>query len=105
LVEGGARAAAAAAVAALRQSAAAFRALAPGPDGLSGVIFAKAAPEKPGTGGFWGSISVPHKLKLFTTCAGKLDRVLSLGPLYQAIHDLQASLARVSSTKYTYRHT
>jgi hypothetical protein len=28
------------------------------------------------------------KLKLFTTCAGKLDRLLSLGPLYKAIHDL-----------------
>jgi hypothetical protein len=26
--------------------------------------------------------------KLFTTCAGKLDRLLSLGPLYFAIHDL-----------------
>jgi hypothetical protein len=26
--------------------------------------------------------------KLFTTCAGKLDRLLSLGPLYQAIQDL-----------------
>jgi hypothetical protein len=31
------------------------------------------------------------KLKLFTTCAGKLDRQLSLGPLYFAMHDLLAS--------------
>jgi hypothetical protein len=45
------------------------------------------------------------KLKLFTTCAGKLDRLLSLGPLYFAIQDLLASWARVSSTRYTYRHT
>jgi hypothetical protein len=45
------------------------------------------------------------KLKLFTTCAGKLDRLLSLGPLYFAFQDLLASWARVSSTKYTYRHT
>jgi hypothetical protein len=45
------------------------------------------------------------KLKLFTTCAGKLDRLLSLGPLYFAIHDLLASWARVSSTRYTYRYT
>jgi hypothetical protein len=30
------------------------------------------------------------ELKLFTTCAGKLDRLLSLGPLYFAIQDLQA---------------
>jgi hypothetical protein len=43
--------------------------------------------------------------KLFTTCAGKLDRLLSLGPLYFAIHDLLASWARVSLTRYTYRHT
>jgi hypothetical protein len=42
---------------------------------------------------------------LFTTCAGKLDRQLSLGPLYFAIHDLLASWARVSSTRYTFRHT
>lgn len=45
------------------------------------------------------------ELKLFTTCAGKLDRLLSLGPLYFAIQDLLASWARVSSTRYTYRHT
>jgi hypothetical protein len=43
--------------------------------------------------------------KLFTTCGGKLDRLLSLGPLYFAIQDLLASWARVSSTNYTYRHT
>jgi hypothetical protein len=48
---------------------------------------------------------VKLKSKLFTTCAGKLDRLLSLGPLYFAIQDLLASWARVSSTKYTYRHT
>jgi hypothetical protein len=36
---------------------------------------------------------------------GKLDRLLSIGPLYLAIHDLWVSLARVSSTMYTYRHT
>jgi hypothetical protein len=40
------------------------------------------------------------KLKLFTTCTGKLDRLLSLGPLYFAMqHDLLASWVRVSSTK------
>jgi hypothetical protein len=56
------------------------------------------------------AITPPHtestklklKLKLFTTCASKLDRLLSLGPLYFAIHDLLASWARVSSTRYTY---
>jgi uncharacterized membrane protein YjdF len=36
---------------------------------------------------------------------GKLDWLLSIGPLYLAIHDLWVSLARVSSTRYTYRHT
>jgi hypothetical protein len=45
------------------------------------------------------------KLKLFTTCAGKLDRLLSLGPLHFAIQDLLVGWARVSSTRYTYRHT
>jgi hypothetical protein len=29
-------------------------------------------------------IELKLKLKLFTTCAGKLDRLLSLGPLYFA---------------------
>jgi hypothetical protein len=43
--------------------------------------------------------------RLFTTCASKMDRLLSLGPLYFAIQELLASWARVSSTKYTYRHT
>jgi hypothetical protein len=46
------------------------------------------------------------KLKLFTTRPGKLDRLLSHGPLYFAIHDLLASWARVSPTTYiSYRHT
>jgi hypothetical protein len=36
---------------------------------------------------------------------GKLDRRLSIGLLYPAIQDLWVSLARVSSTRYTYRHT
>jgi hypothetical protein len=45
------------------------------------------------------------QLKLFTTCAGKQDRLLTLGPLYFAFQDLLASWARVSSTRYTYRHT
>jgi hypothetical protein len=44
-------------------------------------------------------------LKLFTTCAGKLDRLLSLGPLYFAFQALLESWARLSSTRYTYRHT
>jgi hypothetical protein len=35
----------------------------------------------------------------------KLDRLLSIRPLYLAIQDLWVSLARVSSTRYTYRHT
>jgi hypothetical protein len=37
---------------------------------------------------FSSSLKLKLKLKLFATCAGKLDRLLSLGPLYQAIHDL-----------------
>jgi hypothetical protein len=45
------------------------------------------------------------KLKLFTTCAGKQERLMSLGPLYFAFHDLLASWAQVSLTGYTYRHT
>jgi hypothetical protein len=36
----------------------------------------------------WGIEIEILKLTLFTTCAGKLDRMLSLGPLHQAIHDL-----------------
>jgi hypothetical protein len=36
-------------------------------------------------------IQLKLKLKLFTTCAGKLARLLSLGPLYFAIQDLLAS--------------
>jgi hypothetical protein len=50
-------------------------------------------------------IEIEMKLKLSITCADKLDRLLSLGPLYFAIQDLLASLGRVSSTTYTYRHT
>jgi hypothetical protein len=46
------------------------------------------------------------KLKLFTSCPGKLDQVSSHGPLYFAIHDLFASWARVSPTRFiSYRHT
>jgi hypothetical protein len=45
------------------------------------------------------------KLKLFTTCAGKQDRLMSLGPFYFAIYDLSTSWAPVSSTTYIYRHT
>jgi hypothetical protein len=58
--------------------------------------------------GAWREYILCNKIgnwKLFTTCAGKLDRLLSHGPLYFAIQDLLASWARVSSTRYTYRHT
>jgi hypothetical protein len=49
--------------------------------------------------------SLKLKLKLFTTCAGKLDRLLSHGPLYFATHDLLASWSRVSPTRYmSYRY-
>jgi hypothetical protein len=51
------------------------------------------------------TIEIEIELKLLTTCAGKLDRLMSLGPLYFAIRDVLARWARVSSTGYTYRHT
>jgi hypothetical protein len=63
---------------------------------------------KPSVPGFPAADDPEHRrrqLKLFTTCAGKQDRLMSLGPLYFAIQDLLASWARVSSTRYTYRHT
>jgi hypothetical protein len=48
-----------------------------------------------------------HKIEIeiIHNNTGKLDRLLSIGPPYLAIHDLWVSLARVSSTKYTYRDT
>jgi hypothetical protein len=45
------------------------------------------------------------EIEIIHNNTGKLDRLLSIGPLYPAIHDLWVGLARVSSIRYTYRHT
>jgi hypothetical protein len=50
-------------------------------------------------------IPIEIEIEIIHKNTGKLDRLLSIGPLYLAIHDLWVSLARVSSTTYTYRHT
>jgi hypothetical protein len=51
------------------------------------------------------ALPIEIKIEIIHNNTGKLDRLMSIGPLYLAIQDLWVSLARVSSTKYTYRHT
>jgi hypothetical protein len=50
-------------------------------------------------------IEIEIDIEIVYNMCRQLDRLLSLGPLHFAIQDLLASWARVSSTRYTYRHT